>query len=300
MTDSDKDLAYKILDVIMESFEVKPETMDFPVALDNSPRPTGLSLSSAGKEKRYLAHMRKGSPEKASQARYLAGLDMGSIAHDYIRMIVGTHPDITLSDAERTVRLQLDTVVDPPRGPEDSVPGHIDGFIEFDDKRILIDIKCVNLYTFNELDPRNPETNWWARSRKWAAGNYVFDAVDAFKNDNFKKPYIDQIACYEAGLMAEGEEWDATAFILYCRDTSHFAVGIFNPPDANKIVQNAKEKMQEVLDNPDPLGYDTCWEAAVGASPHIVCQYCEYVDECFDLTTTVFRGKPRFQIKRIK
>ncbi|KKK89221.1 hypothetical protein LCGC14_2735310, partial [marine sediment metagenome] len=87
---------------------------------------------------------------------------------------------------------------------------------------------------------------------------------------------------------------------LYCRDTSHFAVGIFNPPDADKIVQNAKEKMQEVLDNPDPLGYDTCWEAAVGTSPHIVCQYCPYVDECFDLTTTVFRGKPRFQIKRIK
>ncbi|KKM60041.1 hypothetical protein LCGC14_1545780, partial [marine sediment metagenome] len=203
MTDSDKDLAYKILDVIMESFEVKPETMDFPVALDNSPRPTGLSLSSAGKEKRYLAHMLKGSPKKASQARYLAGLDMGSIAHDYIRMIVGAHPDVTLSDAERTVNLRIqagEPTYDEywAEGQEDYVKGHIDGFIEFDDKRILIDIKCVNLYTFNELDPRNPETNWWARSRKWAAGNYVFDAVDAFKDDNFKKPYIDQIACYEA------------------------------------------------------------------------------------------------------
>ncbi len=293
MTSSDKDLAYKILDVIMESFEVKPETMDFPVALDNSPRPIGLSLSSAGKEKRYLAHMLKGSPKKASQARYLAGLDMGSIAHDYIRVVVGAHPDVILSDAERTVKLEV-------HAENTYVPGHIDGFIEFDDKRILIDIKCVNLYTFNELDPRNPETNWWARSRKWAAGNYVFDAVDAFKDDNFKKTYIDQIACYEAGLMEEGEDWDATAFILYCRDTSHFAVGIFNPPDADKIVQNAIEKMQEVLDNPDPLGYDTCWEAAIGASPHIVCQYCPYVNECFDLATTVFRGKPRFNIKRIK
>jgi len=287
LTQSDTDFAYQILDIVLESFELKPEKVSFQVELDNTPRPPGLSLSSAGKAHRYLAHMVQGTDKKDGQARYLAGLDMGSIAHDYLRECIFAHPDVTLTDAEREVTLA-------------GTNGHIDGFITFDGLRVLLDIKCVNLYTFNSLDPRNPHDNWYKRTRSWAAGNFVFDAVEAFQNDDFKKDYIAQVACYEAALSAEGEEWDATAFILYCRDTSHIAVGLFHPANWQEIVDGTQEKIATVLDNPDPFEYDTCWDAVVGASPHIVCQYCPYLNECFDIKTTVYRGKPRHQILSIR
>lgn len=302
MTQQDTDLAYEILDMVLESFEVKPEKVLFQTEIDNTPRPPGLSLSSSGKSERYLAHMLSGTDKKDSQPRYMAGMDMGSLAHDYIRWCLEQHPDVEMSDAEREVELLVGPFNVAEGDPGHGVRGHIDGFIKFGDKRILLDIKCVNLYTFNDLDPRNPHDNWFKRTRTWAAGNYVFDAVEAFAHDMFKKDYIAQVACYEAALADEGEKWDATAFILYCRDTSHIGVGIFNPGEDEweEIVGQARKRMAKVLDNPDPFEYDTCWDAAEGAEPHKVCQYCPYVEECFKLKTRVYRGKPRMQILEIR
>jgi hypothetical protein len=293
MNQADKDLGYQILDVLLEAMEGRPLVMDVHSRLDNSPRPPGMSLSSAGKGTRQLAWMSRGVPGKPASARYMTTMDMGSLAHDYLRQAINNHEECSFTDEERTVNLQVG---------DGTVSGHIDGFFLFKDLKILLDIKCVNLYTFNDLDPRNPETNWWARAKKWNAGNYVFDAIPTFSGDIFKNDYIAQIACYEQALADEGESWDATAFLLYCRDTGHIAVGIFNPDEAaqDKIVEDSRRKMQKVLDNDDPFVYDTCWEAAVGAEPHKVCQYCRYRDECFEIKTTVFRGKPRHQIKRIK
>lgn len=297
MTAGEKDLGYRLLDTLMESLRDCPEVMEFPVELDDSPRKPGMSLSSAGKGTRFLAHMQVGSPKKEKQPRYSFGMKMGHVAHDLLRNVWGTHPAITVSDAERDVTVTIQDG-DPPV----TVGGHIDGFVEFEGLKILIDIKCVNLYAFNELDPRNPETNWWARSRKWAAGNYVFDAIEMFSTDDFKKAYLDQIAGYEAGLHEAGETWDATAFVLYCRDTSHLAVGIYSPEAEAFDAQLAifSEKANAVLDNSDPFVYDTCWEAAVGSEPYKVCQYCDYLHECFDVKTQVFRGKPRMNILRIR
>jgi len=317
MTQPEKDLAYEILDVMIEAITAKPPSVDFPVRIDNSPRPKGMSLSSAGKGAKYLAHMHIGSKEKEGQPRYLLNMDMGSLAHDYIRWILNEYQHCELTDAERTVSLTV-------KGAEGSAPhtasggqdiepaicvkGHIDGFLTFETARlsrnkkvrILLDIKCVDMYTFNELDPRNPETNWWARSRKWNAGNYVFDANEAFENDDFKRAYLGQVAGYEKSLDEEGEEWDATAFILYNRNTSHFAVGIYDSSKTDGLVAGFTQKATQVHANPDPTLYEPCYPAEVGASPGIVCQYCDYLHECFDVKTKIFRGKPRFNILRIR
>jgi hypothetical protein len=296
-----KDLGYKILDLLVSSIKSKPEAMEFQVSLDNRPRPPGMSLSSAGREERYLAWVDKGVPQRESQPRYMANLDVGTIAHDYIRYLIKHHPDAEITDIEREVTLDID--VEPVDGPLNDdriqVKGHIDGFLHFDGLKVLIDIKCVPLYSFNSLDPRNTETNPWAKARKWSAGNYVFDAVEAFQHDIFKTYYIGQVACYEEALAQEGEKWDATAFILYSRDTSHLAVGIFDPEDWDKIVDDCVASMKLVRETRDPLVFDPCHEAAVEAEPHKVCQYCGYQDYCFDIYTRVFRGRPRMQIKRI-
>jgi hypothetical protein len=234
--------------------------------------------------------MEKGVQQKETQPRYAANLDMGNIAHDYLRYLINCHPEAEIVDAEREVAMRVAAV---------DVKGHIDGFLKFDGMKILLDIKCVPLYTFNSLDPRNTETNPWAKARKWSAGNYVFDAVEAFKGDMFRQSYIGQIGCYEEGLAEEGEKWDATVFLLYARDTSHFAVGIFNPKNWDEIVDECKENMKLALDT-DPLHLDLCHDAAVGAELHKACQYCGYQDHCFDIYTRVFRGRPRMQIKRIR
>lgn len=299
MTQAEKDLAYEILDVMVEAIVAKPPTVDFPVKIDNRPRPKGMSLSSAGKGARFLAHMHQGSPKKEGQPRYLLNMDMGTLAHDYVRWILDQYEHCTLEDAERTVSLVVGDEV---------VSGHIDGFLTFQTARlshnrkvkILLDIKCVDIYTFNELDPRNPETNWWAKSRKWAAGNYVFDANVAFNGDDFKKSYLGQVAGYETALEEDGEEWDATAFILYNRNTSHFAVGIYDSSKTRELVAEFKQKATQVHANPSPENYEPCFPAEVGASPYIVCQYCDYLHECFDIKTKVFRGKPRMNILRIR
>jgi len=303
MTQPEKDLAYEILDVMVEALQNKPDYVDFPVKVDNRPREKGMSLSSAGKAERFLAHMHIGSPKKEGQPRYLLNMDMGTLAHDYIRWILNEYEHCTLSDAERTVSITLGA-----GGSAARVSGHIDGMLEFETAKlarnrkvkILLDIKCVDMYTFNSLDPRNPETNFWARARKWAAGNYVFDANETFENDNFKKSYLGQIAGYETALLEEGEEWDATAFILYNRNTSHFAVGIYDSAKTEELTNGFKYRAEGVLCDATPAKFEPCWPAEVGAEPHIVCQYCDYLHECFDIKTKIFRGKPRFNILRMR
>jgi hypothetical protein len=294
-----KELAYDILDVVIEAVMDKPMEAHFPVEINNSPRPPGISLSSAGKGNRFLAHMERGSQQKDGEPRYKFTMDMGTIAHDYIRQTINAYEYASITDEEREVALAIDG--------DAVVKGHIDGFLNFkrntsgvQNVRILLDIKCVPLFTFNELDPRNPEKNWWSRSRKWIAGNYVFNASEAFADDDFKKSYLEQIAGYEAALLEEGEVWDATAFLLYNRDSSHFAVGIYNSEETNRILGDAKERILQVMDNPTPADYEPCWPAAVGSEPHTVCRYCDYLYECFAIKTKVFRGKPRMNILEIR
>jgi hypothetical protein len=295
VNDTTKDIAYPILDRILEAFEIKPDILEINTVIDNSPRPDKISLSMAGKGARYLAMAVSGAPKKDIPARSRANMDMGTIAHDYIRAVLASHPEIEVEDGERTVTLKTED-------GKHEINGHIDGFMKVDGQRILFDIKCVDHYSFNDLDPRNTYDNWWTRTRKWSAGNYVFEGVEAFTEEMFKREYLYQLAGYEEALASADEKWDLTVFILYNRNTSHLAVGLFQPDTDqwDALVGEAGKNMFSALSDPDPYNHDTCHPAAVGAAPHMVCQYCPYTEECFTMDVQVFRGKPQMKIKEIK
>jgi len=299
------DLAQEVLEICLDALKNKPDEIPMQVTLRNR-RDNDITLSSSGKGARYLAHVLAGTEYDESPARTQMKFDVGHLTHDYLREVLrlrGEEKGYKLTHIEEPVRSYV-----PPL--DEYYVGHIDGVLWIDDVPYLLDIKMADHYSYVTDDPRNPdedpktgkERSWWQKAHLWRSGLYTFDAIAAWADDPFKRNNLYQIASYEDGLRHGGVNVAGTVFVYVNRNMCHLAVGYYEPTDNQweSWMDERDVNIQAATEADKPEDLETCWPAEVGSAPHIVCQYCQYSESCYDLDVSTYKGKPRMKIRRIK